>query len=75
MRHVPVYNDKQSWYQSYNSCGWLDFPWKDAPWWPCPLKTIPIGSVDLNTCICFLKSPDSRSGMKGITIRKRMGKL
>lgn len=74
MRKIPKYNDKNS--RSSNHIWWMNDMSDLAPaYWPCSLVIVPT-KQKINLNISFvMQISDSRSGMKGITIRQRMGKL
>lgn len=72
MRKTPSYNDKRS-RTTYDSLFYFIKNW-NILWWPHPMEINPVKTTNINNVNIILKMSDSRSGMKGITIRKRMGK-
>lgn len=74
MRKTPKYNDKNSRSSNHMWWGWDVFD-LTPDYWPCPLTVAPTKPGAESNTIFIIQAPDSRSGMKGITIRQRMGKL
>ena len=73
MRETPKYNDKNS--RSSNHSWWIGGFFDSSPdYWPCPLVVVPTKQGAESNIIFTIQAPDSRSGMKGITIRRRMGR-
>jgi hypothetical protein len=74
MRREPRYNDKDS-RSSGHLWGLGDFFNPGADYWPCPLSIIPTKATAKTTALLRLRAADSRSGARGRTILKRMGKI
>lgn len=74
MRETPTYNDKNSRSSNHMWHVWDMFDLSPT-YWPCPLVAVPAKNrADLGT-VFKIRTPDSRSGLKGLTISRRMGKL
>jgi hypothetical protein len=75
MRREPIYNDKDSRSSNHFFSGWGSLWGPGADYWPCPLSILPTKPGAKTTALLRLRAADSRSGARGRTILKRMGKI